>query len=264
MDRLVYSKVKSRLGGALRIAISGGAPLAANIEELFHALDILILEGYGLTECTTASHVNQPGRFRFGTVGLPLAGVEARIADDGEILLRGENVFAGYLGDDQATREVLTPDGWLRTGDIGTIDADGFLTVTDRKKDIIITAGGKNISPQNIEGALRASGYVSQALAIGDGRPYLTALLVLDEAEVAGVAHGEAERRALIERIVADVNRDLGRVEQIKRYAILDRDFAAELGEVTPTLKLRRRVCQEHFSEVIEALYASDTPDGTL
>jgi long-chain acyl-CoA synthetase len=261
-DRLVYSKVKARLGGELRFAISGGAPLPVPVAELLHALDILVLEGYGLTECTTASHVNQPARYRFGSVGLPLAGVEARMAEDGEILLRGENVFAGYHADEQATEAALSEDGWLRTGDVGSIDADGFLTVTDRKKDIMITAGGKNISPQNIENALKGSRYVSQALVVGDRLPYVSALLVLDEREVSRAAHGESETRALIERVVADVNRDLGRVEQVKRFAILDRDFAGELGELTPTLKLRRRVCEEHFRDVIESLYAPGELDA--
>jgi long-chain acyl-CoA synthetase len=263
-DRLVYSKVKALLGGELRLAISGGAPLSAEIAELFHALDVLILEGYGLTECTTASHVNQPDRFRFGTVGLPLLGVEARLAEDGEILLRGEHVFAGYHGDDRATREVFDEDGWLRTGDVGSIDGDGFLTITDRKKDVIVTAGGKNVSPQNIENALKASRYVSQALVVGDRRPYITALLVLDEGEVARVTHAGAGARALAERLIADVNRDLGRVEQIRRFAILDREFSAELGEVTPTLKLRRHVCEDHFSDVIDSLYAASADDGSL
>jgi long-subunit acyl-CoA synthetase (AMP-forming) len=184
------------------------------------------------------------------------------MAEDGEILLRGENVFAGYHADEQATEAALSEDGWLRTGDVGSIDADGFLTVTDRKKDIMITAGGKNISPQNIENALKGSRYVSQALVVGDRLPYVSALLVLDEREVSRAAHGESETRALIERVVADVNRDLGRVEQVKRFAILDRDFAGELGELTPTLKLRRRVCEEHFRDVIESLYTPGELDA--
>lgn len=253
--RLVYAKVQARLGGALRIAISGGAPLSPRVAELLHALDIPVLEGYGLTECTTASHLNRPARFRLGTVGLPLPGIETRVAADGEILLRGETVFLGYHGDERATREALDEEGWLHTGDIGSIDADGFLTITDRKKDIIITAGAKNISPQNIENALRASRYIAEALVVGDRRPYLTALLALDEDELGRDAHSDAERQALIERAVADVNRNLGRPEQIKRFAVLDRAFSATLGELTPTLKLRRRVCEEHFRDVIEELY---------
>jgi long-chain acyl-CoA synthetase len=254
-DRLVFAKVKARLGGSLRLAISGGAPLGKEVAEFFHALGILIIEGYGQTECTAASHVNWPEHYRFGTVGVPLPGVEAKVAEDGEVLLRGENVFAGYYRDERATREVLGEDGWLKTGDIGSIDADGFLTISDRKKDIIITAGGKNVSPQNIENALRASRYVSQALVVGDRRPYVAALLTIDRDEAAKAAKSEEEIRALVGQAVADVNRDLGRVEQVKRFAILDRDFLAEEGELTPTLKLRRQVCATHFQEEIERLY---------
>jgi long-chain acyl-CoA synthetase len=255
-DRLVFSKVRARFGGELRLAISGGAPLAVDVAEFFHAFGILILEGYGLTECTTASHVNRPGRFRFGTVGLPLEGVECRIAGDGEVLLRGQNVFAGYHSDGRATREVLTDDGWLRTGDVGSMDGDGFLTITDRKKELIITAGGKNVSPQNIENALRASRVVSQALVVGDRRPYVVALIVPDPGEAQRTG-GSDELQLAVERAVAEVNGHLGRFEQIRRFAILDREFSQEAGEVTPTLKLRRRVCEEHFADQIEALYAT-------
>src|SRR5215218_500780 len=188
-DKLVYSKVKAKLGGRLRLPISGGAPLAKEIAEFFDTIDITIIEGYGQTECTTASNVNMPGHYRFGTVGPAIPGVEVRIADDGEILVRGPNVFAGYYKDEEATREVLDEERWLHTGDIGSID-DDFLTITDRKKDIIVTAQGKNVAPQNIENALKASKYVSQALVIGDRRPYVTALITLDEAETAKVGDG--------------------------------------------------------------------------
>ncbi len=249
-DRLVYSKVKDRLGGRLRIGISGGAPLAKEITEFFHALDILILEGYGLTECTTAATVNRPSRFRFGTVGPALPGVELRIADDGEVLIKTDTIFAGYYKDEQATQEVLTADGWLRSGDVGHLDDDGFLTITDRKKDILVTAGGKNVAPQNLENALKMHPLVSQALVVGDRRPYVAALITVAEETTPDEARHE------IERLVEDVNRDLSRYEQIKRYAILPRDFSADEGEVTPTLKLKRRVCQEHFAAEIEALYS--------
>jgi long-chain acyl-CoA synthetase len=251
-DRLVYSKVKERFGGRLRIGISGGAPLAKEIGELFHALDILILEGWGLTECTTAATVNRPRRFRFGTVGPAMPGVELKTDDDGELLIRSETIFAGYLKDEEATRAVLTDDGWLRSGDVGEIDADGFVTITDRKKDIIVTAGGKNVAPQNIENSLKASRFVSQALVVGDRRPYLTALITLDEAEVAK-ANGDS--RALVEQLVEEVNRYLSRYEQIKRFAIVSREFSAEEGEVTPTLKLKRRVIEKRFADEIEELY---------
>jgi long-chain acyl-CoA synthetase len=249
-DRLVYSKVKKRLGGRLRLGISGGAPLAKEIIEFFHALDILILEGYGLTECTTAATVNMPTAFRFGTVGPAIPGTELRIADDGEVLIRSDTVFAGYFKDEEATREVLAGDGWLRSGDLGHLDGEGFLVITDRKKDILVTAGGKNVSPQNLENALKTNPLVSQALVVGDRRPYVAALITLVE----GASRDEAEPE--IARAVDDVNRDLSRFEQIKRFSILPRDFSADEDELTPTLKLKRRVCEEHFAAEIEALYS--------
>jgi long-chain acyl-CoA synthetase len=250
-DRLVYAKVKARLGGRLRIGISGGAPLAKEIAEFFHALDILILEGYGLTECTTAATVNTPTRFRFGTVGPALPGVELRLADDGELLVRGETVFAGYLKDEEATREVLGADGWLRTGDVAGIDADGFVTITDRKKDIIVTAGGKNVAPQNLENELKTAPIVSHALVVGDRRPYLVALVTLEDG-----AGDRADAHEVVQAAVDAVNSDRARYEHIKRFTILPRDFSPEEGEVTPTLKLKRRVCEQHFAAEIDALYA--------
>jgi long-chain acyl-CoA synthetase len=249
-DRLVYSKVKARLGGRLRIGISGGAPLAKEISEFFHALDVLILEGYGLTECTSAATVNRPSRFRFGTVGPALPNTELRLASDGELLIRSPTVFAGYYKDEAATREVVGDDGWLRSGDIAQIDEDGFVTITDRKKDIIVTAGGKNVAPQNLENALKMSPLVSQALVVGDRRPYVAALVTLEQ----GVDRNGAEEK--IQAVVEDVNRELSRYEQIKRFTILPRDFSAEEGEITPTLKLKRRICEEHFAAEIEELYS--------
>ena len=249
-DKLVYSKVKAKLGGRLRLPISGGAPLAKEIAEFFHTIDILICEGYGQTECTTASNVNMPGRFRFGTVGPAIPGIEVKTAGDGEVLIRGPNVFGGYYKDEAATSEVLDGDGWLRTGDVGSIE-DGFLAITDRKKDIIVTAGGKNVSPQNIENELKASKYVSQALVIGDRRPYLTALITLDEA-----AKGLSDPQGLIQEVVDEVNEGKASFEQVKRFAVLERDFDPEHDEVTPTLKLKRKIVGEHFAPEIEALYA--------
>jgi long-chain acyl-CoA synthetase len=255
-ERLVFSKVKKRLGGRLRAGISGGAPLAPEIIEFFHALGLPIFEGYGLTECSSACTANRPGRVRIGTVGQSLPGFEAKVAADGEILLRSDAIFAGYFKDEDATREVLTNDGWLRTGDIGELDEDGFLTITDRKKDIIVTAGGKNVAPQNLENALKSAPLVSQALVLGDRRPYVTALITLEEAEAAKLS--ETDRHARVQAIVDEVNRERSRFEQIKRFTILPRDFSAEFEEVTPTLKLKRRVCEQHFAHEIDALYASD------
>jgi long-chain acyl-CoA synthetase len=249
-DRLVYARVKQRLGGRLRIAISGGAPLAREIAQFFHALDVLILEGYGLTECTTAATVNRPTRFRFGTVGPALPGVELRLADDGELLIQSDTVFAGYYREDEATREVFGEDGWLRTGDIAAIDEDGFVTITDRKKDLLVTAGGKNVAPQNLENALKTSPLISQALVVGDRRPYVAALVTLEP----DVPRDGAD--AKVQALVESVNRDLSRFEQIKRFVILPRDFSADEGELTPTLKLKRRVCEQHFADEIARLYA--------
>ena len=183
-DRLVYAKVKERLGGRLHTAISGGAPLAPEIAEFFHAIDILLVEGYGLTECTTAASTNTRDNFRFGTVGKALPHFEVKLAEDGELLVKSETVFQGYFKDPEATAEVLLPDGWLKTGDIAEIDDDGFITITDRKKDIIVTAGGKNIAPQNLENDLKSSKYVSQALVVGDRKPYVAALITLEPDEV--------------------------------------------------------------------------------
>jgi long-chain acyl-CoA synthetase len=267
-DRLVFAKVRERMGGRLRIPISGGAPLAKEIAEFFDAIGIRILEGYGLTECTTAASTNRPGAYRFGTVGRPLPGFEVKTDDDGEILIRSDTVFAGYFKDPDATAEVLTPDGWLRSGDIGEIDDDGFITITDRLKDILVTAGGKNVAPQNIENDLKTSKYVSQALVVGDRRPYVAALITLDEAElrkwaeqqgiegdVASLSRDERVRE-LVQGIVDEANRDRSRYEQVKRFALLPRDFTIEHGEVTPTLKLRRRAVTEHFERELEDLYS--------
>ncbi len=253
-DRLVYSKVKKRLGGRLRAAISGGAPLAKEIAEFFHTLDILILEGYGQTEETTASNVNRPNNFKFGTVGPALPGIEVATAEDGEILIKGPTVFAGYYNDEEATRAVLPGDGWLHTGDVGAIDEDGFLTVTDRKKDIIVTAGGKNLSPQNIENLLKGIPWVSQALVVGDRRPYVAALITLDEEEVAKL-EGDEDVTELVRRAVDEINENLAHFEQVRRYEILDRDFSPEQNEVTPTLKLKRRVVEQNFASELERLY---------
>jgi long-chain acyl-CoA synthetase len=267
-DRLVFSKVREPFGGRLRMPGSGGAPLAKEIIEFFDAMGLRIAEGYGLTECTTACSTNRPDEYRFGSVGRPLPGFEVRIADDGEIEVRSETVFQGYYKEPEATAAVLGRDGWLKTGDVGTLDEDGFLHITDRKKDILVTAGGKNVAPQNIENDLKTSTYVSQALVVGDARPYVAALITLDpveigrwaasqglESDVSALADDERVRE-LLQGVVDDVNRERSRFEQVKRFAILPRDFTMEAGEITPTLKVRRRAVQEHFATNIDALYA--------
>jgi long-chain acyl-CoA synthetase len=277
-DRLVHAKVRDRLGGRLRICLSGGAPLSPEVGTFLHAFGITILEGYGLTEGTAACSVNLPSAYRFGTVGKALPGFDMRLDEDGELLVRSDTVFAGYLDDPESTAAALTEDGWLRTGDVATIDADGFITITDRKKDIIVTAGGKNVAPQNVENELKAQPLFSQAIVIGDRRPYLVALLTLDEAVAAKAAAaadggvrtggtapapapapadlaGSPAVRALAEAAVARVNEGLARHEQVKRFALLPRDFTQEGGELTPTLKVRRRHCQELYAAEIDALY---------
>jgi long-chain acyl-CoA synthetase len=251
-DRLVFTKVRDRLGGRLRVGVSGAAPLSTDVMEFFHALGVPVIEGYGLTETGSSATVNEPDDFRIGSVGRPVEGAEIRLAEDGEILIRSDAVFAGYYKEPEATAAALTEDGWLHTGDVGEIDADGFLRITDRKKDLIITAGGKNVAPQNLENALKTSRFVSQALVVGDRRPYVTALVTLDETEIASSGR---DRQQLVQEVVDDVNRDRMRAEQIKRFLILPREFTQERGEVTPTLKLRRAVIHEHFADEIEKLY---------
>ncbi len=252
-DALVFSKVRARLGGRLRLGVSGAAPLSVDVLEFFHSLNMLVIEGYGLTETSSSLSVNDPDDYRFGTVGHAVDGCEVRLDADGEILVRSDTIFSGYYKEPEATAAAFTDDGWFRTGDVGELDADGWLKITDRKKDLIITAGGKNIAPQNLENALKASRFVSQALIVGDRRPYVTALITLDPAEIDASA---PETQAVVQQIVDEVNRDRVRVEQIKRFAILPRDFSQEEGELTPTLKLRRKIVQEHFANEIDQLYA--------
>ena len=261
-DRLVFAKIKARLGGEVRYVICGGAPLAKEIIEFFHAVDILVLEGYALTESTMATTINRPHRYRLGTVGPALPYWELRLAADGEIECRGPGVFAGYHGDPEATAATMRDGGWLATGDVGTLDADGFLSITDRKKDLIVTAGGKNVAPQNIENLLKARPGVSQAVVVGDRRPFLTALVTLDREELERVAPGadpgDAATRAIVQRYVDDLNRELSGHEQIRRFAILPQDFSQETGELTPTLKVKRRLIAERHGDEIERLYSTD------
>ena len=256
-DRLVLGHVQERLGGRVRLGVSGGAPLPADAAEVFQAAGVTVVEGYGLSEATCASHFNRPENPRPGTVGPPLPGISARLDETGEVLLRGETVFRGYLDDPAATAEVLMPDGWLRTGDIGEIDDDGFLRIVDRKKDLIVTSGGKNIAPQKLEGALRADPLISEALVVGDRRPYLVALIAPDMAEVRRLDLSRPELERRIGESVARVNSAVGKTERIARHAVLDRQFSQEHGEVTATLKLRRRTCAERFSATIDELYAA-------
>jgi len=253
-DRLVYSKVKERLGGRLRSAGAGGAPLAREIAEFFHAIGLLILEGYGLSEVTTAATVNRLTDYKFGTVGKALPGVEIKIADDGEILLRSNTVFAGYYHDPDATAATIDDEGFVHTGDVGHLDEDGFLVITDRKKDIIVTAGGKNVAPQNLENELKSHTVVSQALVVGDRKPYVAALVTVDPGAVDGMSPDQVHDA--VASAVEAVNAERSRYEQIKRFTVLPREFSLERDEMTPTLKLRRKVILEHFASEVAELYS--------
>ncbi len=267
-DKLVYSKLKARLGGRLRFLISGGAPLSRTISEFFHACDILILEAYGLTENSAGGTSNRPHHYKFGTVGLPLKGVEIKTAEDGEILIRGRNVMRGYYNLPEATAEALD-EGWLHTGDIGVLDGDGFLTITDRKKDILVTAGGKNIAPQNIENQFKVScPYVSQVVMLGDRRPFCVALITINEETVgkwakeqgidfkdyAGLA-SRPEVRQLIQKGLDDVNASLASYERIKAFHILDHDLSQATGELTPKMSVKRKVVEARHREILDGFY---------
>jgi long-chain acyl-CoA synthetase len=258
-DKLVLSKLRARLGlDRCRFLISGGAPLSAEIAEFFHAAGLLIMEGYGLTETTSGVFVNRLDRYRFGTVGPAMDVVEARIAEDGEILVRGAPVFRQYYNNPAATAESVEPDGWFHTGDIGVVE-DRFLRITDRKKDLIVTANGKKIAPQPIESALKAtSSLVSQALVVGDKRPYCVALLTFSEEAAkrfgAGVAES-AELKAALQKAVDAVNAKLAPFERVKRFSILPQDLTEAAGELTPKLSVKRKVVIEKYRQAIEALY---------
>jgi long-chain acyl-CoA synthetase len=270
-DRLVFRKIRERMGGRLRFFISGGAPLSREIAEFLHALGVLILEGYGLTETSTVTTVNRLERYKFGTVGKALPGTEIRIAADGEILVRGRHVFREYFDDPAATRETIDEAGWLHTGDIGTLDEDGFLRITDRKKDIIVTSGGKNIAPQNVENLLKNDPLISQAFVYGDRKKYLVALITLAPDELlawaarSGIPERDLEmlaKRPEVEKLVQDrveeANRRLASFEQVKRFAVLGKDFSQETGELTPTLKIRRKVVIGKYGHILDALYDKD------
>jgi long-chain acyl-CoA synthetase len=270
-DRLVFSKIKERMGGKIRFFVSGSAALNREVQEWFHAADLLILEGYGLTETSAATCVNNPRATRFGTVGPPVPGSEVKIADDGEILIKGPGVMRGYHNLPEATAETLI-DGWFATGDIGELDEQGYLRITDRKKDLIKTSGGKYVAPQKVEGVLKvASPYISQVLVHGDGRKYVSALVTLDPEAIEGWAKdqglsyssfdelaGSREVHDLIESQVTEANQSLERWETIKRFEILPSELSVEEGEVTPSLKVRRRAVEEKYADVLNSMYDSD------
>jgi long-chain acyl-CoA synthetase len=266
-DRLVYAKLRAALGGKVEYCISGGAPLAPHLAHFFDAVGVHVLEGYGLTETSAASAVNPPEWNKIGTVGQPWPGTEFRVADDGELLIRGPGVFRGYWNNDEATAAVMEGE-WFHTGDLGSIDDDGFVQITGRKKEIIVTAGGKNVAPAVLEERLKAHRLISQVMVVGDQRPFIGALITLDADELRnfaterGLQGGPDELarsnavREEVDQAVAAANEAVSRAESIRRSTILERDFTIEHGELTPTLKVRRMVVVEHFGEAIDGLYA--------
>ncbi|MDO8665052.1 MAG: AMP-binding protein [Gemmatimonadales bacterium] len=269
----MFSKLQARVGGRLRFFVSGGAPLPADIAKFFFAAGLPILEGYGLTETSPVISVNSLQKKRLGTVGVVIPGVEVKIASDGEILTRGPHIMKGYFNKPEATREVLDPDGWFHTGDIGEFDPDGFLKITDRKKDLIVTAGGKNIAPQPIEAMVKKSKYVANAVMLGDKRRFCIMLVVPQYEHLEPWAKkrnlGFKDRRELIllaevrekmEREVFEMLHELAKYEMPKKILLVENDFSIEAGDLTPTLKVRRRVVEKRLQREIDALY--EGPEG--
>ena len=267
-DRLVFRTLRARLGGRLRFFISGGAPLDRTLAEFFYGAGILILEGYGLTETSPVIACNRPAALRFGTVGRPIPGVEVRIADDGEILTRGPHIMQGYYRNPEATREALEPDGWFHTGDIGRLDPDGFLAITDRKKELIVTAGGKKVPPAVLEQRLTRDPAISDAVVLGDRRPYLTALVVPNPTALAAYAAQQGleprDPAALVrhpavlawyQATLQALQQDRAPFEQVKRFTLLEAPFSQATGELTPTMKIRRRIIAQRYAAQIDAMY---------
>ena len=267
-DKLIFSKLKPAIGmGKARVCVSGAAPIAREVLEFFASLDIVVLEVYGQSEDTGPTSFNTPNKYRFGTVGPAIPGVEVKIADDDEILVKGPNVFMGYYKEPEATAATLS-DGWLHSGDLGAFDSDGFLNITGRKKDIIITAGGKNVTPKNLEAWIKNHELIDEAVVIGDRRKYLSALVTIDPElraawaaahhEDASHLHESEKLKAIIQAHIDEMNKHFARVEQIKKFTILERNLTIEDGELTPTLKVKRAKVNEHFIEEIEAMYSED------
>ena len=265
-DALVLSKIRNRLGGRLRLLVSGGAALPRSLALFFHGVGFTILEGYGLTETSPVIACNRPDHFKFGTVGPAIPGVEIKIAEDGEILTRGPHVMKGYFNKPKETSDVITADGWFRTGDIGEIDPDGFLRITDRKKDLIVTSAGKNIAPQFVENALKPSRYVAQIVVVGDKRKFPSALVVpnMENLKKFAAANGISENDilthpAVLKEIQNDFDRlslDLASFERVKKFALLENEFTVDSGEMTPSMKVRRNVVEKKYKDVIDEFYS--------
>jgi long-chain acyl-CoA synthetase len=278
LDVLVFRKLRAALGGDVAWVISGGAPLGVRLGHFFRGAGIPVLEGWGLTETTAAAAVNRPDAVKIGTVGPPLAGTTVRVADDGELLVRGEHVFERYWADPDATTAARDAEGFLHTGDLGAIDDDGFVTITGRKKEILVTAGGKNVSPAQLEDRLRGHPLIAQAMVVGDRRPYIACLITIDEDALAtwkskvgkdpslglAVLREDADLLAEIQAAVEDANRVVSRAESIRRFRILDRDFTEAGGQLTPTLKLRRSMIIAEFADEIEGLYSPTAPSTRM
>jgi long-chain acyl-CoA synthetase len=267
-DKVVFSKIRERVGGKLRLFVSGGAPLSREINEFFGAAGLLIFEGYGLTETSPVIAVNAPGALRPGTVGRPLEGVEVKIGDDGEVLTRGRHVMKGYYNKPEATKEAIDADGWFHTGDIGMLDGDGYLAITDRKKDLIVTSGGKKVAPQPIENALKSNPLIAEIVMVGDKRNFPSALVVPNFANLEKWAREQkiafdsrealvADPRvvALYETAIHEMSTDLAQFERIKKIALLPREFSIETGELTPKLSVKRRVVEEKYKDLIDRMY---------
>jgi long-chain acyl-CoA synthetase len=268
-DKLVYGKLRHAMGGQMKWAVSGGAPLGARLGHFFRGIGVTILEGYGLTETSAASTVNRPKALRIGTVGQPMPGARVKIAEDGEILLGGGQIFVGYWNNPTATAEVLEPDGWFHSGDIGEIDDDGFVRITGRKKELIVTAAGKNVAPAVLEDRLRANWLVSQCMVVGDAKPFIAALVTIDpESFPAWVAQNskgdvtvadmvnDPDLNAVIQGAIDEANKAVSHAEAIKKFAILPVDWTEEGGQMTPSLKLKRTVVMQEFADDVERLYA--------
>ena len=253
-DKLVFSKLRAALGGEVKAAVSGGAPLGARLGHFFRGIGVVVYEGYGLTETTAGATVNQPDAIKVGTVGRPIPGASVRIADDGEILLKGGNVFRGYWQNDVATKEALEDDGWFHTGDIGSLDDEGYLSITGRKKELIVTAGGKNVAPAVLEDRLRAHPLISQAVVVGDQKPFIGCLVTIDpEADTEGVDLDKEMAEA-----ITSANKAVSKAESIKAFRILEHDFTIEDGELTPSLKLKRHVIMDKYADEVDALYSGE------
>ena len=266
----MFSKLRTKMGGNVKYAISGGAPLGARLGHFYRGAGITILEGYGLTETAAAATVNLPNKIKVGSVGTPIPGMSIRIADDGEVLIKGPVVFRGYWNNEEATKEAIEPDGWFHSGDIGKLDENGFLSITGRKKELLVTAGGKNVAPAVLEDRINAHPLISMSMVVGDAKPFIACLVTIDPdafpkwkadhgkpagAEVAELTQ-DFDLRAEVQAAINDANKAVSKAESIRKFEILPQDFTEAGGEITPTLKLKRNVVMAKYADAVEALYA--------